>query len=105
MDDSWIKVIKVTGLSGLVCYLIFYILQNLFTEKVNSIFGTTKTYYTVVTIIAGLLFLLFLFVIKHQAKEQPPIEHHNTINDIHHNTIQGDFFLGDKIIKKDDKEK
>ena len=71
MDSFWSNAIKATGSVGVVAFLIYYILEHVFSEKIVQLFGSDKLFELTILVIAALLIVLLVAVLKTKHKNQP----------------------------------
>lgn len=60
MSDFWSKSIKIVGLPGLVLYLFYLLIDNIFDEKLTTVLGVDRVY-ALILIILLLLFVFFIY--------------------------------------------
>ena len=66
MAIGWIKVIKITGSVGVVAFLLYYLLSELFSEKIINLFGSDKLFLIVLIIISVLSVAIMLAIISNK---------------------------------------
>lgn len=60
MSDFWSKSIKIVGLPGLVLYLLYLLINNIFDEKLTTVLGVDRVY-ALILIILLLLSVFFIY--------------------------------------------
>lgn len=69
MEGIWAKAIKATGSIGVVAFLLYTVLNYLFSEQIVILFGSEKMFMITIGITAILLIILLVAILK--PKEQP----------------------------------
>ncbi|MEZ8493477.1 hypothetical protein AB6C81_14660 [Vibrio splendidus] len=52
MNNSWVKVIAITGSVGVFAFLFFLLMGHVFSEKILDLLGSEKVFYIIITFIA-----------------------------------------------------
>lgn len=71
MDKSWIKIITVTGSTGVIGLLFYHFMIHLFNEQIISILGSERMFFILVLIIF-VLFAALILAIKTPNSAQLP---------------------------------
>ncbi len=69
MDNIWTTAIKATGSVGVVGFLIYFILNQIFSEQIIELFGSDKLFALTILIISALLIVFLVAILK--SKESP----------------------------------
>lgn len=69
MDKIWGTIIRATGSVGVVAYLLYYLINQIFSEQIIRLFGSDKLFALTIIIIAALLIILLVAILK--PKESP----------------------------------
>jgi len=64
MDSIWSNVIKATGSVGVVAFLIYIILNHVFSEQIVKLFGSDRLFELTILIIAALLIVFLVAILK-----------------------------------------
>lgn len=72
MDGMWSKVIKTTGSVGVVAFLCYIVLNQVYSERIVTLFGSEKLFALTVVIIAALLIILLVAILKSKEKSEIP---------------------------------
>lgn len=75
MEGLWSKAIKTTGSVGAVAFLIYTILNYLFSEQIVALFGSEKIFILTVVIISALLIILLVAIIKDKGQPKITTQH------------------------------
>lgn len=62
MEVAWVKIIKVTGSVGVIAFLIYYLMTELFSEKIIALFGGDKLFILVLIIISVLAVAIIIAI-------------------------------------------
>lgn len=63
MEIGWVKVIKVTGSVGVISFLIYYLMTQLFSQEIINLFGSDKLFIIALIIVAVLSVAIILAVL------------------------------------------
>lgn len=80
MDELWAKAIKVTGAVSVVAYLIYTLLQYIFSDQIVALFGSEKLFAITLFIIASLMVILTISILwtkkntSHKSTTQPKVK-------------------------------
>lgn len=69
MDSIWSNVIKATGAVGVVAFLIYIVVNQIFSEQVVALFGSDRLFVLTIVIIASLLIILLVAIFKSKEKQ------------------------------------
>lgn len=75
MEIGWVKIIKVTGSVGVISFLIYYLMTQLFSQKIINLFGSDKLFIIVLLIAAVLSVAIILAILN--SKERKASSHKN----------------------------
>ncbi len=73
MDGMWSKVIKITGAVGVVGFLIYIVLINIFSKDIATMFGSDRLFALTVGTISVLFIILLVSILN--AKEKSKLSH------------------------------
>jgi hypothetical protein len=68
MEGLWGKVIKSTGSVGVVAFLLYTVINNLFSAQIVELFGSERIFLLTSIVISALLIILFVATLKSRAK-------------------------------------
>lgn len=93
MEKFWIKIVVATGAVGVVSYLIFTLINSIFTDEMAEVLGDENLTYIIALLIFLLGFALILAILKSKAKTSQasnPTSQNKNINlsygkESHHN--------------------
>jgi hypothetical protein len=68
MDEIWTKVIKTTGYVGVVSFLIYTLLQNIFSPVIIEMFGSERMFTITFVIATALIFVLLVAILVSKSK-------------------------------------
>lgn len=81
MENIWIKAIKTTGAVGVVGFLLSFLINHLFNEKIVEALGSERLFFAIVLIICGLVIALMLAISKEKNnKEKSDTPNSNSSN-------------------------
>jgi hypothetical protein len=68
MDEIWTKVIKTTGYVGVVSFLIYVLLENIFSPVIIEMFGSERMFTITFVIVTALIFVLLVAILVSKSK-------------------------------------
>ena len=88
MDELWVKVVKATGSVGVVAFLLYFVLDWLFSEQIVELFGGEKIFLIVLLVLSMLCIALIVSIwVSREKVETPDAEPNNHTNSV---TYRGD---------------
>lgn len=70
MEGFWSKAIKATGSVGVVAFLLYTVLNYLFSAQIVTLFGSERMFFVTIGIIAVLLIILIITILKPKEKNE-----------------------------------
>ncbi|MDB5765153.1 MAG: hypothetical protein JWQ21_4148 [Herminiimonas sp.] len=70
MEGLWGKVIKATGCVGVVAFLLYTAINNLFSAEIVALFGSEKIFLLTSIVITALLIILLAAILKSKEKSE-----------------------------------
>lgn len=74
MDDIWTKVIKSTGVVGVIAFLLYVVTNHIFSEQIVLLFGGDKMFALTSIVIAALFVILLVVILKQKEKRGCEVE-------------------------------
>lgn len=66
MNSFWVTIIRATGAVGVIAFLVYAMMKNIFSEKIVELFGGDRIFILSLIIISSLLIFLLIALLKPQ---------------------------------------
>ncbi|MBT9098388.1 hypothetical protein KFZ76_11790 [Methylovulum psychrotolerans] len=79
---NWVDIIKKTGSVGVVGYLFYYLMTEIFSEKIINLFGSER-FFAIILILLSVLSLVFVLAIPNSKNKKQKTDKDNSTKNIH----------------------
>ncbi len=69
LNNSWVKVITLTGSLGVIAFLFSLFMMNVFSDNITNLLGSEKVFYIIVGIFTILAIGIIIALLQYQSKK------------------------------------